>query len=136
MPIFEFLTVFKCSNYIQNVWIYVQMLKECVFFSTCSWKMASSDDAGKKISQLHQELVNVYKKKNRFLLGKEGVFALSVTYRKRVLVKKRNKAWGWGVGGSKKAILVWRNYWMAPHPNLNFWQSHTFALKDQKFIST
>ena len=33
--------------------------------------MASSDDAGKKISQLHQELVNVYKKKS-FFIGKRG----------------------------------------------------------------
>ena len=40
-----------------NVRIYIRMLKECAF-STCSWKMASSDDVGKKISQLHQELVN------------------------------------------------------------------------------
>ena len=40
-----------------NVRIYIQMLKECVF-STCSWKIASSDDVGKKISQLHQDLVN------------------------------------------------------------------------------
>ena len=45
------------------------MLKECVF-STCSWKIASSDDVGKKISQLHQELVNAYKKKFLFLLGR------------------------------------------------------------------
>ena len=46
-----------------NVRIYIRMLKECVF-STRSWKMALSDDVGKKISQLHQELVNVFKKKN------------------------------------------------------------------------
>ena len=45
------------------------MLKECVF-STCSWKIASSDDVGKKISQLHQELVNACKKKFLFLLGR------------------------------------------------------------------
>ena len=46
-----------------NVRIHIRMLKECVF-STCSWKMASSDDVGKKISQFHQELVvNTYKKK-------------------------------------------------------------------------
>ena len=32
--------------------------------------MASSDDISKKISQLHQELINVYKKKLRFLLGR------------------------------------------------------------------
>ena len=38
------------------------MFKECVF-RTCSSKMASSDDVGKKISQLHQELVNAYKKR-------------------------------------------------------------------------
>ena len=38
------------------------MLKERVF-STCSLKMASSGDVGKKISQLHQELVNAYKKR-------------------------------------------------------------------------
>ena len=38
--------------------------------------MASSDDVGKKISQLHQELVNAYKKKLRFLLRRRGgVFA-------------------------------------------------------------
>ena len=48
----------SCSN----VRIYIRMLKECVF-STCSWKMAFSDDVGKKISQLHEELVNAYKKK-------------------------------------------------------------------------
>ena len=41
--------------------------------------MASSDDIGKKISQLHQELVSAHKKKFRFLLGKRGVFVLSVT---------------------------------------------------------
>ena len=40
-----------------NVRIYIRMLKECVF-SICSWKMASLDDVGKKISQFHQELVN------------------------------------------------------------------------------
>ena len=57
---------------------YIRMLKEFVF-STCSWKMASSDDVDKKISQLHQELVNTYKKKFLFLLGREGVFVLSVT---------------------------------------------------------
>ena len=48
-----------------NVWIYIWMLKECFWrnvFSTCSWKMASSDDVGKKISQLHPEPVNAYKK--------------------------------------------------------------------------
>ena len=44
-----------------NVRIYFRMLKKCVF-NTCSWKMASSDDVGKKTSQLHQELVNAYKK--------------------------------------------------------------------------
>ena len=38
------------------------MLKECAF-STCSRKMASSDDAGKKISKLHQKLVNAFKKR-------------------------------------------------------------------------
>ena len=61
--------------------IYIRMLKECVF-STCSWKMASSDDIRKKISQLHQELVNAHKKKIRFLLRRqveEGMFVLSVT---------------------------------------------------------
>ena len=31
--------------------------------------MASSGDVGKKISQLHQELANTYKKKIRFCLG-------------------------------------------------------------------
>ena len=45
-----------------NLRIYIRMLQECVF-STCSWKMASLDDADKKISQLHQELVNAYKKR-------------------------------------------------------------------------
>ena len=45
-----------------NVRIYIRMLKECLF-STCSWKVASSDDVDKKISQLHQELVNAYKKR-------------------------------------------------------------------------
>ena len=43
-----------------NVWIYIRMLKECVF-SACSRKMAFSDDISKKISQLYQELVNAYK---------------------------------------------------------------------------
>ena len=39
--------------------------------------MVSSDDVDKKISQLHQELVNAYKEKNLFLLekGAEGVCA-------------------------------------------------------------
>ena len=45
-----------------NVRIYIRTLKECVL-STCSWKMASLDDVSKKISQLHQELVNAYKKR-------------------------------------------------------------------------
>ena len=45
-----------------NVRIYIWMLKERDF-STYSWKMASSDDVGKKISQLHQEQVNAYKKR-------------------------------------------------------------------------
>ena len=31
--------------------------------------MVSSGDVGKKIPQLHQELVNTYKKKIRFCLG-------------------------------------------------------------------
>ena len=58
-----------------NVRIYIRMLKECAF-STCSWKMASSDDVGKKISQLHQELVNAYRKKLRFLLRRgKGICA-------------------------------------------------------------
>ena len=51
--------MFKLNS---NVRIYIRMLKECVF-STCSWKMASSYDVSKKISQLHQELVNAYKKR-------------------------------------------------------------------------
>ena len=42
-----------------NVQIYIRMLNECVF-STCFQKIASSDDVGKKMSQLHQELVNAY----------------------------------------------------------------------------
>ena len=55
--------------------IYIPVLKGCVF-STCPRKIASSDDVGKKISQLHQELVNAYKKKLPFLLGRRGgVFA-------------------------------------------------------------
>ena len=72
--------VFKCSNYNQmfEFIFYIRVLKECVF-STCSWKMASSDDVDKKISQLHQELVNTYKKKLLFLLGRERAFVLSVT---------------------------------------------------------
>ena len=45
-----------------NVRIYIRTLKECVL-STCSWKMASLDVVSKKISQLHQELVNAYKKR-------------------------------------------------------------------------
>ena len=45
-----------------NARIYIRMLKECVF-STCSWKMACSDDVGKKISQLHQEQVNACEKR-------------------------------------------------------------------------
>ena len=48
-----------------NVWIYIWILKECFWrnvFSKCSWKMASSDDVGKTISQLHPEPVNAYKK--------------------------------------------------------------------------
>ena len=28
-------------------------------FSTCSWKIASSDDVAKKISQLHQEVADI-----------------------------------------------------------------------------
>ena len=32
--------------------------------------MASSDDVSKKVSQLHQELANAYKKTFRFLLGR------------------------------------------------------------------
>ena len=38
--------------------------------------MASSDDVDKKISQLHQEPVNTYKKKEKitFLIGKGGGF--------------------------------------------------------------
>ena len=40
--------------------------------------MASSDDVGKKISQPHQELVNAYKKKLRFLLRRgKGICAES-----------------------------------------------------------
>ena len=60
------------SNFIQmfklysNVRIFLQMLKECIF-STFSWKMASSDDVGRKRSQFHQELVNAYKKKKKII---------------------------------------------------------------------
>ena len=67
---------FWISNCIQmfklysNVRIYIRMLKKCVF-STCSWKMASSDDADKNMSQLHQELVSAYQKKISFFIGKE-----------------------------------------------------------------
>ena len=38
------------------------MLKEYVF-STCSRKMMFSDDVSKKILQLHEELINAYKKR-------------------------------------------------------------------------
>ena len=62
--------VFKVSNYIEMFEIYIPVLKGCVF-STCPRKIASSDDVGKKISQLHQELVNAYKKK-LFFIRKEG----------------------------------------------------------------
>ena len=54
-----------------NVQIYIRTLKDLVF-STCSLKMASSDDVGKKILQLYQELVNAYKKNFRFLLETWG----------------------------------------------------------------
>ena len=37
-----------------NVRIYIRMLKECVF-STCSWKMAPSDDVGKKKKHMKEE---------------------------------------------------------------------------------
>ena len=77
--------------------------------------MASSDDVGKKISQLHQELVNAYKKKIRFLLGRGGGVCaeLGVTQE-----GSREQTWQSvmvGVGGSKKAILAGCNYWIAPH---------------------
>ena len=97
-----------------NIRIYIRMLKDCVF-STCSWKMASSNDVGKKISQFQQELVNAYKKKFRFLLWSEGE-SLCWGWR-----NARGFSWinvskcdGGGVGGSKKTILAWRNYWIAP----------------------
>ena len=79
-----------------NVRIYIRMLKECVF-STCSWKMAFSDDVGKKISQLHEELVNAYKKK-LLLRGGEG----------------RGCCLCWTWRNARKAILAWCNYWIAP----------------------
>ena len=53
-----------------NVRIYIWMLKERDF-STYPWKMASSDGVGKKISQLHQEQVDAYKK--RFMCENEQV---------------------------------------------------------------
>ena len=66
-----------------NVWIYIWILKECFWrnvFSKCSWKMASSDDVGKTISQLHPEPVNAYKKNLVFYWeGRGGVSVLSVT---------------------------------------------------------
>ena len=56
-----------------------------------------------------------------FFIGKGGgVCAVCVTERKKGFVKKRDKAWWWGVGGSKKAILAWRNYWIAPWCESNF----------------
>ena len=62
-----------------NVWIYIWILKECFWrnvFSKCSWKMASSDDVGKTISQLHPEPVNAYKKNLVFYWeGRGGVCA-------------------------------------------------------------
>ena len=30
-------------------------------------------------------------------------------------VNKRDRAWWWGVGGSKTVISEWRNYWTAPN---------------------
>ena len=56
--IYNCIQMFKLYS---NVWIYIWMLKECVF-RTCFWKVAPSEDVGKKTSQLHQELVNAYKK--------------------------------------------------------------------------
>ena len=106
----------SCSN----VRIYIRMLKECVF-STCSWKMAFSDDVGKKISQLHEELVNAYKKKLLLRGGEGRGCCLCWTWRNArgfswTNVAKRNGGWwgGGGIGGSKKPILAWCNYWLAP----------------------
>ena len=72
-----------------NVRICIRMLKECVF-STCSWKMAYSDDVGKKISQLHQELVNACKKKIRFRfwLGRWGFIWIRKSWRIRKSLHK------------------------------------------------
>ena len=66
-----------------NVWIYIRMLKECVF-STCPWKMASLDDVGKKISELHQELVNVYKKRFMREKGQVAVVKCSPIWKKNM----------------------------------------------------
>ena len=54
--------------------------------------MASSDDADKNISQLHQVLVSAYQKKFRFLLGRERGVCAERDARKMVLVNKRDKA--------------------------------------------
>ena len=64
-----------------NVQIYIRMLKECVF-STCSWKMASSDNVGKKISELHQELLNSYKKRFMCEKGQVAVVKCSPIWKK------------------------------------------------------
>ena len=45
-----YLFSFQMFELYSHVWIYIRMLKESAF-STCSWKMSSSDDVGKKISQ-------------------------------------------------------------------------------------
>ena len=34
--------------------------------------------------------------------------------RKEGLVIIRDEAWWWGVGGQKRVILAWRNYWTVP----------------------
>ena len=55
-----------------NVQIYIRMLNECVF-SIWFQKIASSDDVGKKISQLHQVSMLIRKKFVFYMEGGEGV---------------------------------------------------------------
>ena len=104
---------------ILNVRIYIQLVKECVF-SICSWKMVSSDDVEKiwkrkEISLLL--LLSFLNPKISFFTG-TGRWGGGVCAERDVTQEGcREQTWQTvmvGVGGSKKAIIAWRNYWIAP----------------------
>ena len=78
----------------------------------CCWYLVEKTWKRKGISLLL--LLSFLNPKISVFIGKGRGFCVERYESKRVIVNKHDKAWWWEVGGSKKAILAWRNYWIAP----------------------